>query len=91
MIYNYTDFEILNESLINEEFNFNDLKTKLMNLKNKNKALDYLINKFNSIHELTHKLHISKMILLLYMLTLSNPISTNAACIPGSTRVTRPL
>lgn len=77
MIYNYKDYDIINESLMNEEINFNELKNKVMNLTNKHKALDYLISKFNSIHNLTHKLKISKMILLIYMLTFSNPLYTN--------------
>ena len=76
MIYNYDEY-IINESLITEELSFNDIKSKVMNFKNKNKALNYLINKFNTISDLKIRTKISKFILLTYMMTLSNNMSLN--------------
>lgn len=76
MIYNYDEY-IINESLITEDFSFNDIKSKVMNFKDKNKALNYLIKKFNSISDTKIKIKISKFILLTYMMTLSNNMSLN--------------
>lgn len=76
MIYNYDEY-IINESLITEELSFNDIKSKVMNFKNKNKALDYLINKFNIVSDLKLKSKISKFIILTFMMTLSNNVSLN--------------
>lgn len=76
MIYNYDDY-VINESLINEDFSFNDIKSKIMSLKDKNKAINYLISKFNSAVDFSRKIKISKIILLIYMMTLSNNMATS--------------
>lgn len=75
MIYNYDDYNNINESLINESFNLNDLKKKIMNLKNIPTVINYLIKKFNNTINKNTRLKISRILLLIYMMSSPNNIN----------------
>ena len=64
---NYNDYDIINECMVNEEFSFNDIKNKIVNLKNKNKTLKELLNKFNNMENIKSKFRLLEMIVILYI------------------------
>jgi len=78
-------YHILNESILNEEFNIEKLKDIISGIKNKGEVLNKFIKKFNETRDVNVKKHISTILLVLFTLnfmgnnSILNDISTVSA------------
>jgi GH24 family phage-related lysozyme (muramidase) len=61
-------YHILNESILNEEFNIEKLKDIISGIKNKGEVLNKFIKKFNETRDVNVKKHISTILLVLFTL-----------------------
>lgn len=61
-------YYILNESILNEEFNIEKLKDIISRIKNKGEVLNKFIKKFNETRDVNLKKHISTILLVLFTL-----------------------
>jgi len=68
MISKYNDFQLLNEAILNEEFDFNQIKNSIKNVADKNKVLNYLINKFNKAKNQPFKKHIATLLIAVFLI-----------------------
>ena len=69
MVFNYDDYVLLNESVLNEGFSFSDIKNIISNIKNKDNAISHLINKYNSADNKKVKRNIALLLSALFIFT----------------------
>lgn len=77
MVFNYEDYVLLNESVLNESFSFSDIKNIISNIKNKDNAISHLINKYNSVENKKIKRNIALVISALFIFTAFKFMSPN--------------
>lgn len=60
-------YNIINESVLNEEFNFDKIKNAIFKIKNKSVALNNLIKKFNETKNINVRKHLSTILIMLFL------------------------
>lgn len=68
MISKYDEFQLLNEAILNEEFDFSKIKDSIKNVADKNKVLNYLINKFNHAKKQPIRKHIAILLIAVFLI-----------------------
>lgn len=67
MISKYDEFCLLNEAILNEEFDINTIKNSIKSIADKNKALRYLVNRFNNAKNQPMRKHIAKLLVVVFL------------------------
>lgn len=68
MISKYNEFQILNEAILNEEFDINNIKSSIKSIADKNKVLKYLFNRFNNAKNQPMRKHIATLLITVFLI-----------------------